>query len=109
MDQERQVLRGVRRNLDHLKRGDLRSSDEKMDHSSGSEDSGSDDQNFLNEKRCANRQGEEDWWAHRLSVGSQKDELKGEVTHDRRSSTGRGMKAGHPWELTTNRCSISNG
>jgi hypothetical protein len=38
MEQERQALRGARRNLDHLKRGDLRSSDEEMDQSSGSED-----------------------------------------------------------------------
>jgi hypothetical protein len=83
MEQERQVLRGARRNLDHLKWGDLRSFDEEMDQSSGSEDSGNDDQNFLNEERCANRLEKEDWWAHRLSSGSQRDELMGEVTHDR--------------------------
>jgi hypothetical protein len=83
MEQERQILRGARRNLDHLKRGDLRSSDEEMDQSSGSEDSGSDDQNFLNEGQGGNGLDNEDWWAHRLSAGSQKNELKGEVTHDR--------------------------
>jgi hypothetical protein len=41
MEQERQALCGDRRNLDHLKREDLRSSDEEMDQSSESEDSGS--------------------------------------------------------------------
>jgi hypothetical protein len=63
MEQERQALRGARRNLDHLKRGDLRASDEEMDQSSGSEDSGSDDQDFLNERRCANSLKEGDSWA----------------------------------------------
>jgi hypothetical protein len=83
MEQERQSLRGARRNLDHLKRRDLRSSDEEMDQSSESEDSDSNAQNFLNNERCANRQNEEDWWIHRLSLGGQKDKLMGEDTHDR--------------------------
>jgi hypothetical protein len=83
MEQERQALRGARRNLDHLKRGDLRASDEEMDQSSGSEDSGSDDQDFLNEGRCANRLKEGDSWARCLIMGYQRDELKGDVMHDR--------------------------
>jgi hypothetical protein len=83
MEQERQALCGTRRNLDHLKRGDLRSSDEEMYQSSEGEDPGSSNQEFLNDERCANRWGEDDQWAHRLSSESQRDELMGENTHGR--------------------------
>jgi hypothetical protein len=40
------------------------------------------DQGFLNDEQCANRQ-DGDWWAHRLNERKQKEELKGEVMHDR--------------------------
>jgi hypothetical protein len=55
MEQERHERQGNRRNLDHLKRGDQQSVGTETDQADGSEDSGNNDQNRLDEERCANR------------------------------------------------------
>jgi hypothetical protein len=101
MEQERQATQGNRRNLDHLKRGDQQSAETgigQVGQVDGSEGSGSNDQSRLNEERGANKLGEEELRAHRLNSRDQRDELMGKLR-----MTGRGMKSGHPWELTTDR------
>jgi hypothetical protein len=57
MEQERQATQGIRRNLDHLKRGDQQET-ETGQIDGGRGDSGETDWNRLNEERSAYRLGE---------------------------------------------------
>jgi hypothetical protein len=86
MEQERLVKQGNRRNLDHFKRGDHGTEDASSDqaaengHSEGIEGIV---RNRLNEKRRWDQVGDGAEITRRLTPGDRKDEMLGEVTHDR--------------------------